>query len=71
MERILCVRLSRYGLTETSSGGLWLSRKDSVRKAGYAGLPPPNFQMRLVDENEDDIQPGQEKRGELWIRTYS
>ncbi|KAF9514737.1 hypothetical protein BS47DRAFT_1372215 [Hydnum rufescens UP504] len=57
-----------YGLTETTSGTHWLRVEDSMRKPGSVGWLIPNIQARLVDEDEEDIQPGQEKRGELWVR---
>lgn len=57
-------------MTESTGGALWLRVKDSVRKAGSTGWLIPNFQARLVDENEKDIQPGPENQGELWVRMY-
>jgi len=45
-----------------------LRREDSVRKRGSSGRLIPNLQARLVDENERDVPPGPEIRGELWVR---
>jgi len=59
-----------YGLTETSPVVHWLRREDSIRKRGSSGRLIPNLQARLVDENERDVPPGPEIRGELWVRTY-
>ena len=61
--------MSRYGLTETSPVVNWMNPKDSIRKVGSVGRLIPNLQARLVDENENDVQPGPETRGELWVRT--
>ncbi|KAF9519425.1 hypothetical protein BS47DRAFT_1388240 [Hydnum rufescens UP504] len=59
-----------YGLTGTL-GTHWLHVEDSIRKIGSIGCLIPNVQARLVDEDDEDIQPGPEKRGELWIRMRS
>jgi 4-coumarate--CoA ligase len=56
---------SSYGLTETI-GTHWLRVEDSMRKIGSVGWLIPNIQARLVDEDEEDIQPGPE----LWVRMY-
>ncbi|KAF9514789.1 hypothetical protein BS47DRAFT_1361504 [Hydnum rufescens UP504] len=58
----------RYGLTETSPTTHWLPLEDTVRKMGTIGLLLPNLQARLVDDDENDIKPSPENRGELWIR---
>jgi 4-coumarate--CoA ligase len=38
----------------------------SVKKVGSVGLLLPNQEARLVDDDENDVTPGE--RGELWIR---
>lgn len=45
-----------YGLTE----GFWtiLDRDDAVRKLGSVGVPPPLFEMRIVDEQGVELPPG-------------
>ncbi|KAF9514787.1 hypothetical protein BS47DRAFT_1381831 [Hydnum rufescens UP504] len=63
------IRLTQgYGLTETSPTTHWLPLEDTIRKMGTIGLLLPNLQARLVDDDENDIKPGPENRGELWIR---
>ena len=62
--------MGRYGLTETSPTTHWLRVEDSIRKIGTTGLLLPNLEARLVDEDGNDVKPGPENRGELWIRTY-
>ncbi|KAF9514722.1 hypothetical protein BS47DRAFT_1451228, partial [Hydnum rufescens UP504] len=57
-----------YGLTETASQTHWLKVQDSMRKVGSVGWLLPNLQARLVDDDENDIKPGPENRGELWVR---
>ncbi|KAF8338789.1 AMP binding protein [Cantharellus anzutake] len=46
-----------YGLTETSPTAIWFLR-----------LLLPNLEVRLVDDDEKDVPPGPDSRGELWIR---
>jgi acyl-CoA synthetase (AMP-forming)/AMP-acid ligase II len=55
-----------YGLTETTSaviansGTMYFAKKDSV------GLPMPGTDVRIVDEDGNDVDPG--GVGELWVR---
>jgi malonyl-CoA/methylmalonyl-CoA synthetase len=52
--------LERYGMTEM---GMAISNPyDGERKAGYVGLPLPGVQIRLADENNNDVaanEPGE------------
>jgi malonyl-CoA/methylmalonyl-CoA synthetase len=52
--------LERYGMTEI---GMAISNPyDGERKAGYVGLPLPGVQIRLTDENNNDVaanEPGE------------
>jgi malonyl-CoA/methylmalonyl-CoA synthetase len=52
--------LERYGMTEI---GMAISNPyDGERKAGYVGLPLPGVQIRLADENNNEIinnEPGE------------
>jgi malonyl-CoA/methylmalonyl-CoA synthetase len=52
--------LERYGMTEM---GMAISNPyDGERKAGYVGLPLPGVQIRLTDENNNDVaanEPGE------------
>lgn len=43
-----------------------MPRADALRKVGNVGLLQPNLEARLVDDDENDVKPGE--RGELWIR---
>jgi acyl-CoA synthetase (AMP-forming)/AMP-acid ligase II len=46
-----------YGLTE---GFITiLDRADAVRKSGSVGVPPPFFEMRIVDDQGTDVPAGQ------------
>ena len=46
-----------YGVTEGFI--TLLDRADAVRKAGSVGVPPPFYDMRIVDEEGRDCAPGQ------------
>jgi long-chain acyl-CoA synthetase len=46
-----------YGVTEGFI--TLLDRADAVRKAGSVGVPPPFYDMRIVDEEGRDCPPGQ------------
>jgi acyl-CoA synthetase (AMP-forming)/AMP-acid ligase II len=50
-----------YGVTEGFI--TLLDRADAVRKAGSVGLPPPFYEMRIIDEQGRDCAPG--KVGEI------
>jgi fatty-acyl-CoA synthase len=55
-----------YGMTETSPLVLVLDREDAVRKAGSAGKPALNMEMRVVGDNGIDSPAG--TVGELWVK---
>jgi fatty-acyl-CoA synthase len=55
-----------YGMTETSPLVLVLDKEDAVRKAGSAGKPVLNMELRVVGEGGIDAPPG--SVGELWVR---
>jgi fatty-acyl-CoA synthase len=55
-----------YGMTETSPLVLVLDKEDAVRKAGSAGKPALNMEMRVVGDDGTDAAPG--TVGELWVR---
>ncbi|MBT8322245.1 MAG: AMP-binding protein, partial [Eudoraea sp.] len=58
------VLLERYGMTEI---GMGLSNPyQGERKAGHVGLPLPGVQLRLVDENEEEVAVGQQ--GEIQVK---
>ena len=46
-----------YGLTEGFV--TVLDRDDAVRKAGSVGVPPPLYEMRIVDDSGNDLPAGE------------
>ena len=55
-----------YGMTETSPLVLVLDKEDAVRKAGSAGKPALNMEMRVVGDDGADAASG--TIGELWVK---
>lgn len=55
-----------YGSTETSSGDIFNDAAHVLSKVGSVGRPIRNLEMRLIDDNGNDVAPGQ--RGELALR---
>ncbi len=56
--------LERYGMTEI---GMAISNPyDGERKAGYIGKPLPGVQVRLVDENQNEVSAGEP--GEIQVK---
>ncbi len=55
-----------YGMTETSPLVLMLDKEDAVRKAGSAGKPVLNMEMRVVGDDGADAPAG--TIGELWVK---
>jgi len=55
-----------FGMTETSPTVLVLDAKDALSKPGSTGKPALHTEVRIVDVNGDDVQPGE--IGELWVR---
>ncbi len=55
-----------YGMTETSPIVLVLDKEDAVRKAGSAGKPALNMDMRVVADDGADAPRG--TIGELWVK---
>lgn len=55
-----------WGMTETSPGGVSLEPDDALRKIGSAGKGLMHTEIRIVDEDENDVAPGEV--GELQIR---
>ena len=48
-----------YGMTEASGGITTLSPQDSTRKVACVGKPVIGVELRVVDENERDVAPGE------------
>ena len=66
-ERLGCMVMQGYGLTETSPGAL-VSPNDPARlKAGSVGQVIPNTECQVVDV-ERGVPVGPGERGEVWIR---
>jgi long-chain acyl-CoA synthetase len=58
LEALLPSRLHElYGLTEGFM--TILDRADAVRKRGSVGIPPPFFEMRILDEKGQDVPTGE------------
>ena len=56
--------LERYGMTEI---GMAISNPyHGERKAGYIGIPLPGVEVKLVDENYNEVKPGEP--GEIIVR---
>lgn len=54
-----------YGMTECSPL-IAASRYDSTEHTGSIGIPMPNTDIRIVDEQGNDVPMGE--RGELWVK---
>jgi long-chain acyl-CoA synthetase len=54
-----------YGLTEAGPSVASSSMADAPR-AGSVGLPLPDVEVRLVDDDGQDVEPGDP--GEVWVR---
>jgi fatty-acyl-CoA synthase len=65
-ERKKVVLRQGYGLTEVGTNCFSMTDEESVCKAGTVGKPIFNSEMRLVDENGEDVPVG--KTGELIIK---
>lgn len=55
-----------YGMTETSPLVLALKPEDCSAKIGSAGLPAMHTEVRIVDDENNDVEQG--AIGELWVR---
>lgn len=51
--------VSAFGQTEMSSNTAFLKGEDSIRKMGSVGRPVVNVEVRIVDEQGDDVTPGE------------
>ncbi|TFV52392.1 long-chain fatty acid--CoA ligase [Blastococcus sp. TF02A-35] len=64
-ERFGCIVLEGYGLSETSPVASF-NHPDAERKPGSIGTPIRGVEMRLVDDDGNDVPPGEV--GEIAIR---
>ncbi|WP_417519311.1 acyl-CoA synthetase [Minwuia sp.] len=55
-----------FGMTETSPTVLVLDARDAMKAVGSAGKPALHNQVRIVDEDGNDVAPGEV--GELWCK---
>jgi len=55
-----------YGLTEFGPNVFSLNEEDVMRKIGSIGFPNFYIDVRVVDENGQDVKPGEV--GELWLK---
>ena len=55
-----------YGSTETAPIAVYLRAEDAIRKAGSTGKAALHCQMRIVDEESKDVEPG--SPGEILIK---
>ncbi|MCB0656515.1 MAG: long-chain fatty acid--CoA ligase [Saprospiraceae bacterium] len=55
-----------YGMTEAGPNLTSLHHSDAIRKAGSIGKPNFYVRIRIVDEQGNDVSPGD--AGELWIQ---
>ena len=55
-----------YGMTEVGVNCFTMTVEDSVRKPGSIGKPMMFTEVRIVDENENDVATNEV--GEMWIR---
>ncbi|MBM7508447.1 fatty-acyl-CoA synthase [Nocardioides salarius] len=51
--------VNAFGQTEMSSNTCFLKADDAVRKMGSVGLPAVNVEVRIVDEDGQDVAPGE------------
>ncbi|WGE90150.1 long-chain-fatty-acid--CoA ligase FadD [Actinobacillus arthritidis] len=60
-----CHIIEGYGMTECSPL-IAATRSDSVEHTGSIGVPVPNTDIRIVDDEGNDVAMGE--RGELWVK---
>jgi long-subunit acyl-CoA synthetase (AMP-forming) len=66
-ERLSCLVLQGYGLTETSPVTHLVPMKEEKIKPGSVGPPVPSTECRVVDVSSGkDVEPGEQ--GEIWMR---
>lgn len=56
-----------YGLTEVGPNVFSLHQDDAIRKKGSIGFPNFYFDVKIVDDNGNEIGPNQV--GELWLKS--
>jgi len=61
-----CTLVQGYGMTETSPAVLVLDAEDAARKAGSAGRPVLHGELKIVDDDGNEVKKGE--MGELWVK---
>ncbi|MCX7876824.1 MAG: long-chain fatty acid--CoA ligase [Melioribacteraceae bacterium] len=56
-----------YGLTEVGPNVFSLHQKDAIRKKGSIGFPNFYFDVKIVDDNGNELEANQV--GELWLKS--
>jgi long-chain acyl-CoA synthetase len=67
-QRFGCIVLEGYGLSETSPIASF-THPDRERKPGSIGTPVEGVEMKVVDDNGDEVPPGES--GEIVIRGHN
>lgn len=62
----LLIDSSGYGMTETSPTVTVQPHHSFLTKVGSIGVLVPSWELRLVTEEEEDVEEGE--RGEMWLR---
>ncbi len=62
-----CIVLEGYGLSETSPVASF-NHADAERRPGSIGTPVAGMEMKLVDDQDKDIEEGSREAGEIAIR---
>ena len=63
--RFGCLARDGYGMTETGTATIVPTRAGERAYARTCGLPTAERALRIVDEHDQDVAPGE--RGELWV----
>jgi fatty-acyl-CoA synthase len=61
------ILIQGYGLSEGPTIATYLRPEEAVRKVGSCGKPVTNCELRVVDEEDRDVPPGQS--GEVLLRS--
>ena len=64
-ERFGVIARNSYGMTEIGGGIILPPEADDMKATGTCGLPAPMREVRIVDENGNDVEQGE--TGELWV----
>lgn len=48
---------------------LGMTPAEGISNVGSAGRPLPNVEIRLADDDGNDVPRGEDSAGELWVRS--